>query len=337
MSIADQAPQPTKAGTQEPLVASEHDRIRLSSFLAPKYWLAWLFLGWLKLTTWLPWAFAIRLHKAIGRGIWRLLPRRRRIVERNLELCFPELQPSEIRDLAKRNFENIGACMAEIAYAWLGSMEPLLPLFRIEGREHLDAALSKGKGVIVLSGHFSTLEICVPLLRSLVPFFAFMFSPRRNGLLNAAQIMGRRKAAHASFSNSDVRTMIRMLRKNAVVWYAPDQARSGNSGTLLDFFGEPAMTNTAASRLARASGATVVPLFFCRLPDESGYVLRFEAPLDNMPSADVNLDTMRLIKIIEGFIRECPEQYFWIHRRFKGRPDDLPMAYRNDAEPPDTA
>lgn len=326
MSIAE--PTQPLASAQAALAPDIHP-VSLGHFWTPKYWPAWAFLAWLRFTAALPWSFAIKLHKVIGRGLWRLLPRRRRIVERNLELCFPDLTHEEIEALAKRNFENVGACMAELAIAWFSAPDRLTHLFQVEGLEHLDAAVKNGKGVIVLSGHFTTLEICVPVLKSVVPFFAFMFSPRRNELLNAAQIMGRGKAAHASFPNSNVRAMVRMLRNNAVVWYAPDQARSGNSGTLLDFFGEPAMTNTAASRLARVSGAAVVPLFFRRLPDERGYLLRFEPLLEDMPSANVAHDTARLIHIIEDFVRECPEQYFWIHRKFKSRPADIPTAYRD--------
>lgn len=328
MPIAESRPLAGSGPISPPRTApADEPSESLWPFWAPRYWPTWLLLGWLRLAAALPWATAIRLHKALGRGLWRLLPRRRRIVERNLELCFPKLGRSEVEALTKRNFENIGACIAELAHAWFGRGDRPGPVFRVEGREHLDAALGKGHGVILLSGHFTTLEISVPIVKTCVPFFAFMFSPRGNPLLNAVQINGRRRAAHASFANNNVRGMIRLLRQNAVVWYAPDQASSGNSGELLHFFGEPAMTNTAASRLARASGAAVVPLFFRRLPDDSGYLVRFEPALDGVPSADSIGDTERLMHIIERFVRECPEQYFWIHRKFRGRPKEIAAAY----------
>jgi KDO2-lipid IV(A) lauroyltransferase len=306
--------------------ASDEAASGLARYWEPRYWPTWVFLLWLRSTAALPWPVAIKVHKLLGRAAGALLGGRRKIVRRNLEICFPELEPSQIKALMTRHFENVGVFLAEIAIAWFGCEQRLAHLFRIEGVEHLEAARAKGKGVLLYSGHFTTLEICVPIIKSLVPLFAFMFRGRNNPLLNTMQSRCRRRAAHVSVANSDVREMLRLLRQNAVVWYAPDQARI-DSGKLVPFFGEPAMTSTAASRLALHSGATIVPLFFCRVPDDSGYVLRFEAPLDNLPTNDATHDTARLTAVLESFVRECPEQYFWTHRKFKGRPRALPDAY----------
>ena len=289
-------------------------------YLAPKFWTTWLLLGWLRLMACLPLPVALKIHKVLGRGLWYLLKRRRNIVRRNLALCFPGLAPAGIERLAKEHFENIGAFFAELAFAWFASDKRLARLFRIEGREHLDAALAKGHGVLLVSGHFTPLEICTPAIKPLVPLFAFMYTPRRNVLLDAFQSRGRERTGHESFPNSDLRALLRALKRNAVVWYAPDQAYVGSSGVLLTFFGEPAMTNTGASRIARMSGATIVPLFFCRLADDSGYLVRFHAPLPDVPSDDLVRDTRALTALLEEFVRECPAQYFWTHRKFKGRP-----------------
>jgi Kdo2-lipid IVA lauroyltransferase/acyltransferase len=294
--------------------------MRLHLYLAPRFWSTWVLLGWLRLTVCLPLPVALKLHKWLGRGLWYLLARRRVIVERNLTLCFPELGPDGVEKLAKQHFENIGAFFAELAFAWFASPERLAALFRIEGREHLEAALAKQRGVLLVSGHFTPLEICTPAIKPLVPLFAFMYTPRRNELLDAFQSRGRQRTGHESFPNSDLRALLRALKRNAVVWYAPDQAYAGSSGVLLTFFGEPAMTNTGASRIARMSGATIVPLFFRRRADDSGYIVRFHAPLENVPSDDLVRDTRVLTTILEGFVRECPAQYFWTHRKFKGRP-----------------
>jgi KDO2-lipid IV(A) lauroyltransferase len=274
---------------------------------------------------------AIKLHKAFGRALGGIARHRRRVVKRNLEICFPELDDAALEALTRGQFENIGACFAEIGFAWFASPARLAKLFEIEGREHLDAALAKGKGVILFSGHFTTLEICSPQVKALVPLFTFMFRPRHNALLNEFQMRGRLRASHVSFANTEVRAMVRTLRQNAVVWYAPDQVPADGTGVLLPFFGEPAMTNTATSRLARVSGATVIPFFFRRLPGDSRYLLRFSAPLDDLPSDDPSRDTARLTAVLEGFVRECPDQYFWTHRKFKGRPAGLPNAYSTSA------
>jgi KDO2-lipid IV(A) lauroyltransferase len=298
----------------------------LTAYWSPRYWPTWVFVLWLRLTAVLPWRAAIALHRPLGRAVGAVLRSRRRIVRRNLQICFPHLDSQQLDALTKRQFENLGAFVAELAIAWFGSVERTAHLFRVEGVEHLQAALARGKGVLLFSGHFTTLEICVPTIKSLVPLFAFMFRARSNALLNVLQTRCRRRAAHVALANDDVRAVLRLLSKNAVVWYAPDQARI-DRGELIEFFGEPAMTSTAASRLARLSGAAVVPLFFQRLPDCSGYLLRFHAPLADLPTKDAAHDTVRLVAVLESFVRECPEQYFWTHRKFKNRPAGLPDAY----------
>jgi Kdo2-lipid IVA lauroyltransferase/acyltransferase len=305
---------------------SDGDAIALTRFWGPKYWPTWLLMLWFRITALLPWRVAVGAHKRIGSVAGVLQRRRRRVVRRNLDICFPQLSSAEISALTSQHFENVGAFIAETAIAWFGNVDRLRHLYRVDGAEHLQSAIGRGKGVLLFSGHFTALEICVPMIKPLVPLFAFMFRKRGNPLLNEIQRRGRRRAAHISVANDDVRSLLRMLGKNAVVWYAADRA-SVDFGTLLPFFGEPAMTSTATSRLARVSGAAIIPLFFCRLPGNSGYLLRFHAPLDDLPSSDEVRDTQRLTKVLEEFVRECPEQYFWIHRRFKGRPSELPEAY----------
>ena len=292
---------------------------------SPRYWSVWLFSFWLRCTAALPLIVAIKVHKALGRVAGVLSGRTRRVVQRNLELCFPELDSAEIRRIRAENAENVGAFFAELAFAWYGSPERRAPLFRFEGVEHLHAALAKGKGALLYTGHFTPIEICASMIKPLVPLYAFMFKPRRNPLMNALQNRGRGSYAHLSVSSEDVREMLALLARNAVVWYSPDQVRI-DSGELVPFFSQPAMTSTAPSRLARVSGAAIVPLFFRRLPDDSGYLLRFQPPLPDLPSRDALADTARLTAVLESFIRECPEQYFWTHRKFKDRPGS-PDAY----------
>jgi lipid A ethanolaminephosphotransferase len=280
----------------------------MTRLVAPRYWPAWLFVAWLRVTAALPWRFAIELHRVLGRLLWHLLPRRRDVVLRNLALCFPGLTTLERKALARRNFENVAISVAEIAIAWFAEG---LPPVRIEGREHLDAALDSGRGAILYSGHFTTLEITARFVKDLVPRFAFMFRTRRNPVLDAMQTRGRRRTAEVSFSNGDSRAMLNALRANAAVWYAPDQAYDGRGAALLPFFGEPAMTNTATSRIARLSGSALVPFRFRRLDDGSGYVLHFDAPPAEVPTEDALADTRKLTVVLEAAVRECPEQYLW--------------------------
>ena len=321
--------QPRRARAEVKVLLNAAPEVVLARCRSPRYWAVWLLDGWLRFAAVLPWRLALALHELLGRFSGAVTRRRRRIVRRNLELCFPDLSSAAIEAIAARHFANVGAFFAEMAFAWYGSPERRAHLYRIEGVEHLNAALARGKGVLLYTGHFTSIEMCAPAVKPLVPLYAFMFKQRRNPLLNALQARGRGRYAHVSVTNDDVREMLALLARNAVVWYSPDQARV-DSGDLVPFFSQPAMTSTAPSRLARLSGAAIVPLFYRRLPDGCGYLLRFHPPLADLPSRDAIRDTVRLTEVLESFVRECPEQYFWTHRKFKNRPG-VADAYGADA------
>lgn len=302
--------------------------VSLARFWGPRYWSSWVLLGWMRLLAALPFRWMIAVQRRLGRIGARLTGSRQHVTRRNIELCFPELDAHGVETLLTRHFEAVSICIGEIAFAWFASPSRTRGLFRVTGVEHLHTALGRGKGVILYTAHFTPFEICAPLLKELLPRFAFMYSRRRNALLQEVQRRGRERTAHESFARDNVRAMLKSLKHNAVVWYAPDLAYHGSSARLVPFFGEPAMTNVATSKLARLSGAAVVPFAYRRLADDSGYELHFSPPLENFPTDDPVADTSRLIAILEAFIRACPEQYLWTHHRFGGRPPPLPDAYR---------
>jgi KDO2-lipid IV(A) lauroyltransferase len=299
----------------------------LRRFAAPRFWPAWAILAWMKLMAVLPVGLALRIHRGVGKVMYRVLRRHRRTVLRNLELCFPELSPSEREALAKRNFESVAAYFAECAIGWFGSERHVEGLFDVRGIEHLQAGLAKGKGVILYTGHFTPVEICGRALKRSMPDFACLYAPRGNALIDEMQRRGRMRVAHESIPHDNIRMMLRSLRRNAAVWYAPDQYYEG--GALVPFFGELAVTNAATSKLARMTGATIVPLSYRRLEGQARYEIRFHEPLADFPTDDEQADTCRLVRQLESFIRVCPEQYLWNHRRFKGRPEPLPNLYAN--------
>jgi Kdo2-lipid IVA lauroyltransferase/acyltransferase len=299
----------------------------LRTYWQPRHWPAWSFILWLKLSALLPWRLTVALHYELGRALWYLLPRSRRVMLRNLEVCMPQLSAAEAEALARRHFRNLGASMGEVALAWFGTAPWTRPPVRVEGLEHLNAALAKGRGVILYTGHFTPVEIATQFLKPLIPLFAFMFTQRNSPVLDAMQARGRLRTGHVPLPSTAIRGLVRELKRNAVVWYAPDLAYVSNSAQLVPFFGEPAMTNTGASRLATLTGATIVPLYFRRLDGGEGYLVRFSAPPAGVPSDDVLEDTRKLALVLEGFIRECPEQYFWTQRKFKNRGPSLPDVY----------
>jgi KDO2-lipid IV(A) lauroyltransferase len=301
------------------------EQASFARFAAPRFWPMWLLVFWMRFSAALPLSWSLFLHRPVGPVLYRVAKRQRRTALRNLEICFPELEPREIEALAKKHFASIGMWFAECSMAWFASPRRVDALFRISGAEHLQSALAKGKGVILYTGHFTTLEICGRPFKNLVPHFAAMFSHRSNALLEAVQARGRAGLAHETIPSDNVRVMLRSLKNNAAVWYAPDQSYS--FGRLVPFFHELAMTNVATSKLARLSGAVVVPFAYRRVDAEARYELEFHPPLEDFPTDDPVADTARLVKVLEGFIRAAPEQYQWIHKKFKGRPPELPDLY----------
>lgn len=294
-------------------------------FWKPRYWPVWCLYLWMRFTAALPLRASLAIHRRFGHVLYKRAKRQRRIVERNLAICFPELADAERHALAARYFESLGMSFAEMAFAWFAPDRRLAGHFEILGREHLDRALAAGKGVVLYTGHFTTLEICGRPLKHIMPRFACMFSHRSNDLLDDIQRKGRMRSAHESIPSDNVRAMIRSLKRNAAFWYAPDQIHRG--GELVPFFHELAVTNVATSKLARVTGATVVPFSYRRTGNEGHYELCFHPPPDDFPTGDSVADTERLVRQLEDFVRAAPDQYQWMHRRFKDRPPPLPDLY----------
>jgi len=291
--------------------------VALTGFLHPRYLRSWCLIAWLRLCAMLPWSLSLALHKRLGGWLGARSRRANRLVMDNLARCFPDRTEAERRALADEFFRNMGAIVAELAAAWYRPQHALEPLFHVEGKEHLEQALGGGRGVILLAGHFTPIEICSVGVRPHVPLYALMHNNRRSRLLSEIQRRRRDRMADHVFDKRNLRALLRCLNDNAAVWFSGDEAHTGKSSALLPFFGEPALTSTALSRLARLSGAAVVPVFYCRHDDDSGYTIRFEPALDGFPSGDEIADTKRLIDVLERHIRECPAQYFWKQRRFR--------------------
>jgi KDO2-lipid IV(A) lauroyltransferase len=283
------------------------------------------FLG-MKALILLPFDWQLTLGKAVGRQARRLIPSRRHVVERNLSVCFPELSVAERADLEIRHFEAVGASVVEMAMGWYGKLDSIQERVTIEGAEHLATALEAGKGVILYSAHFTAFEFFFPVLTLLCPRLCGMYKLQRNPLMNKVMNKGRLRSFDHLVSKDGVRDMLRELARNSVVWYAADQSYGSKGSALVPFFDEPAMTNTAISRIVRTSGAAVLP-YFCRRTEESRYVATIYPPLSDFPSDDPIADTLRFTRLLESYIRQCPEQYWWIHQRFKGRPPEYPDIY----------
>ena len=302
------------------------------ALLKPRYWTTWLALGLLRLFEPLPYSVHVALGRAIG-NLLSILPLNFvRIARRNLELCFPEKSADERQRILREHFRSVAIGLFETAMSWWSSDARIRSLGTLHGQEHLDAALARGRGVILLSAHFTTLEIGARSLTARGPT-NIMYRPTSNLVLERFLAINRSKHAKRAIPRDDIRTLISALKNNEAVWYAPDQAYRKKGAEMVPFFGIPAATNTATSRLARMTGAAVLPYFVERLPKSEGYRLTILPALENFPSDSPANDAQRFNELIEAHARHVPAQYLWIHRRFKGLTPDYPNYYSRSFDP----
>jgi len=301
--------------------------IPLSRFWRPRYWLTWLGLGVLRLIVMLPQRARMAVGRWLGRRAWGLLGSRRRIVATNIRLCFPELAASQQEQLAREHFESLGMGVIELGMAWWCSTDELTRLTEIEGFENVQAALAGERGVLLHSGHFAAIEVSGAVMKPRLPAMAAMYRPSKNMLNDQIMRRIRGRAAPELIAKTGIKQLLRALKQSRLVWYAADQAYSRKGTVVVPFFGEPATTNTSVSQIARVSKAPVVPFHSMRLADASGYRIRFWPALENFPDSDEAVDAERLNKLLEEQIRKAPAQYYWVHRRFKGRPEPYPDPY----------
>jgi KDO2-lipid IV(A) lauroyltransferase len=302
------------------------ERRPLYRYWAPKYWPTWLGLGLLRLSCLLPLKWQIGLGQLIGRLAHRIGAERRAITRRNIELCFPELSEAQRNKLAREHFEALGASLMEVALGRWASDKRLRAITAVEGAEHVQQTLDEGYGVILLSAHFTALEVSGRVFSLQTPPFDAVFRRFRSDFATEILASNREKSARNVIEKNDIKSMVRSLRQGIPVWYAPDQSYHLKQSALIPFFGVPAMTNIATTTLAKLGRAKAIPFLPRRLP-EGGYELRILPPIDGLPSDDPVEDTRKYVAIIEAHIRRCPEQYYWVHRKFKNRPDPLPDVY----------
>jgi KDO2-lipid IV(A) lauroyltransferase len=297
----------------------EHPRLWL-----PQHWPMWLAIGFLWLADKLPWPEKRLLARGLGWFVFNILCLRRRVVFTNLRLCYPGASTAEITRLARAHYDSLALGLFELCAGWW-SPTSKLPPHRIIGLEHLQGALARGHGVILLSAHFTTLEIGGRFIAESHTLGGLYRDPNNPVV---AHLMRNQRARHMSpaVHFDDLRGLIRALRANAAIWYAPDQGKRSKSSLILPFFGVPAITNTATSKIAEMTGAAVVPFFVRRDADQS-YTLTLHPPLENFPTADATADAIRVNQLIEENISLCPEQYFWVHKRFKARGAGYPEVY----------
>jgi KDO2-lipid IV(A) lauroyltransferase len=280
----------------------------------------------LRLVCLLPHRAVLATGRVIGRIAHATGGSRRAIVRRNIELCFPEMSAEERDALAYEHFKALGISLMELGLGRWASTRHLQSITQLNGIEHVRDALASGKGVILLSAHFTTLEVMGRVLAAAIPPFDAVFRKNRSEFMTELQRSGREVSAANTIEKRDIKKMIRSLRNNRAVWYAPDQSYNRKGAEVITFFGVPSMHTTATSTLARLGNAVAIPFFPMRNADGT-YTNTLYPPLENVPSKDVVADTKQYVALLENHVRKCPEQYFWIHRKFKDLPDGYPDYY----------
>ncbi len=253
---------------------------------------------------------------------WMLAPwmgKRRRYARTNIALCFPQLDTAQRERLLRDNLRATVTGLLELIRAWYAPPSALRGLADVRGLEHLRAATASGRGVLLFGGHFTHSELAARLLQELAALPVHVLVRRNNHrCLEAMFDRARQRYFAGTIAKKDVRGMLRTLGQGGVVAYSADQNFTYQNA-FVPFFGVQAATLTATPDLAQRGKATVLPFWFYR--DEEGrYQLRIEPQWAGWPSDDPAVDAARYMAELEKAVRGHPEQYLWVHRRFKTRP-----------------
>ena len=292
----------------------------------PRYWPSWLLIAVLKLITLFPLGLQLWLGRLIGRLFMLLGKRRRHIAEVNLQLCFPELNQAQHRQLLRRTFESQGMGLMETAAAWLMPPRRLLPLAEFEGLELIEQAQRDGKAVLLLGAHYTTVDIAGTLFGHQVAFDV-IYRRQKNPVFNYIMNRGRQQYLKGgrTIPQDDMRGVYRSLTDKRVLWYPPDQDYGAKHSVFAPFFGVPAAVIKAPSRMAKRSQAVVLAVWYQRREDGK-YHICF-GHIEGFTGNDFEADAVAINRHLETVIRQYPEQYMWVHRRFKSRPPGMAKVY----------
>ena len=290
-----------------------------AALLHPRYWLTWSGIGLLWLIVQLPYPVIFRMGKGLGRIAQQFMKRRARIAYRNLELCFPQMSESERHDMVVKNFESVGMGLMETGMAWFWPDERVRKWFDVEGLDNLKRAQMQNRGVMVVGVHFMSLELGGRVMGLCQPMMA-TYRPHNSALMEWVQTRGRMRSNKAMISRNNLRGMVGALKKGEAVWFAPDQDYGPKGSSFAPFFAvKDVATTNGTFVISRLSGAAMLTVTMVRKADKSGYRLHISPEMANYPEDESEAATF-INKVIEFEIMRAPEQYLWMHRRFKTRP-----------------
>ncbi len=281
-----------------------------------KYAPSWLFYGLIWLLSQLPYALLIMIGQGLGAVIYHLIPSRVKVVTTNLRLCFPEIKSTQRQLMIKNNFKELGIMITQTFKTFLSNTKTLEQNATIEGGEHIENCLKENKGVLLVAGHFTALDMGGKILCKKYPI-AGMYRPHKHPLVEYIVTRSRLRYATHMFKRDELRPIIKHLKNGGVLWYAPDQNYRRGQSVFVPFFERKAATITATHQLARLSKCAVLFFHVQRNSEKPHYTLTISPPLPDFPSKDAIEDTTRINKGIEDMVKINPSEYLWIHKRFK--------------------
>lgn len=295
------------------------------SFLHPRFWLTWLTISFLYLLSWLPYRVQIGLGKLIGRLLLKVLKSRKKTAARNLQLCFPDKPQAEVDRLVKANFENAGIAIFESGISWWWPNWRLKSMVHLKGTQYVDQARQEGKGIFLLFTHIFPLEMMARVLGDNgYPCVGF-YRPHNNKLLEWVQYRGRCRSNRYMIGKRDVKGLLKALSDGEITVYLPDHDYGPKRSVFAPFFAvDKAATTTGTEIFASHKNAETIPTKIRRLDNFNGYEIEFLPPLTDYPSEDSFANAVQVNKWVESAVLDNMEQYMWVHRRFKTRPEDAP-------------
>lgn len=294
--------------------------------LHPREWGVRLSIGLLWLLVRLPHNWQMRLGRLLGRMLYHFARQRRQITTTNIRLCFPELPATEQETRVRAAFASYGMSIFETGCAWLRGVDHLQARAELSGIEHIQAARAAGRGVLIIGAHFSTIDIAGSLVAPHLEMDV-VYRPSRTPVFDKLIRHSRQRYFGAVISKQDTRSIIRRLKGGRAIWYAADQNYAERHSVFAPFFGIQAATIRGTSRLVKMTGAVAVFCSHFRINNGERYRVDFSPPLENFPSDSEVEDAARINKLIENALQAYPEQYLWLHRRFKTRPQGAPAIY----------
>ncbi|NND00625.1 MAG: lysophospholipid acyltransferase family protein [Gammaproteobacteria bacterium] len=293
----------------------------VTSYLSPRYWPTWAGLALLRLLSMLPLPAIAVLGQGLGMLAYCLIGSRRRIALRNISVCFPEWTLAKCRMINRQHFRLVGQTLFTTPMNMWVSESRFDRLVEITGRQHYDAALAAGRNIILLAPHFIGIDVS-GLALSRERTIVSMYQYAKNALVDEISKRGRSRYGGLLIERKEpLRKVLRLISQGDPLYYLPDQD-AGRKGIFVPFFHQQASTTPALAKFAGAAQAVIIPCRTRIKPRGQGYEVILGEPLVDFPSGDDYTDTARMNQLIAAMIRNTPEQYFWVHKRFKTRPKD---------------